>query len=206
MRKRAFFHAVLWLTATVYSLIRGSFVGDILGDALIPELSVILTVYLVVCSGPRTAGIFALFQGFLMDLLSGGIRGLFLGFHLIAFSVAVLGRNLFDIHHPKGQLIITMLSVASAKLLFLVVVILMSPNAFFAWPWAFRAASAAVVSGIVSPVIIALLQSIRRLYTPDWTEGFEAQLDEVGVLPRLWRHRKQENGLKFEEAIKSEKF
>lgn len=193
MRKRVFFHAALWVTATVYNLIRGNFTGDIFGDALIPELSLIFMVYLVVCSGPRAAGIFALCQGFLMDLLSGGGRGLFLGFHLIAFCVTVSGRNLFDIHHPKGQLIITVLSVASGKLLFLATVIFMSPNAFFTWPWVFRAASAAIVSGIVAPLIIVLLQSIRRQYAPDWTEGFEAQLDEVGVLPRLWGHRNKEN-------------
>lgn len=184
---------------------RGNFVGDVFGDALIPDLTAVFTVYLIVCSGPKAAGSFALFQGLLMDLLSGGIRGLFIGFHLMVFCVAILGRGLFDIHRPKGQFIITTLAVASGKLLFFVTVGIMSPSALFTWLWAGRAASAALFSGILSPPLISALQGVRRRYVPDWTEGFDVELDEVGVLPRLWRRRKKEHESEVEAAIRSEK-
>jgi hypothetical protein len=202
-----FFHAALWVAAVVYSLLRGNFVGDFVGDALIVELPAVLTVYLVVCSGPKVAGTFAFCQGLFVDLLSGGIRGLFTGFLLVAFCVVVLGRSLFDINHPKGQLIITALAVASGKLLFFITVNIVSPNALFSLPWALHAASAIMVSSIFSPLLISVLQHIRRRYIPEWTEGFETQLDEVGLLPRLWRdNRDVDNKSKTADLKKSEKF
>jgi hypothetical protein len=131
---------------------------------------------------------------------------LFTSFYLVIFCVAVLSRSLFDIHHAKGQLIITSLAVALGKLLFFITVNFVSPNAVFHWSWAFQAVSGALLTGIISPLVIFVLQVIRRRHIPEWVDGFEAELSEVGVLPRLWRpDKKAGDGSAPEDLIKSEK-
>ena len=184
---------------------RGNFTVYFLGDALAPDLTAVLTVYLVVCSGPRSAVAFALFQGFLVDLFSGGIRGLFTGFYLMVFCVAFLGRRLFDIHQPRGQFIITALAVVSGKLLFFLTISIMIPHYGFSAFWPLPAASAAIVSGALAPLVISALQRIRHIYIPEWTERFEAQLDEVGLLPRLWGQNIRKNQSEDREVTESEK-
>jgi rod shape-determining protein MreD len=200
------FYAALWITAAFYSLVRGHLVGDLVGDAFVPELPAVLTVYLVICSKPSTAAVFAVSQGLLVDLYSGGLRGLFSGFYLAIFCFALLSRSLFDIHHAKGQLIITSLAVALGKVLVLITVNFVSPDASFLWPRFCQAVSAAFLTGILSPLLISVLQMARRHYISGWTDGFEAELDEVGVLPRLWRPREPAGGgPEPEDSTKSEK-
>jgi hypothetical protein len=75
----------------------------------------------------------------------------------------------------------------------------------FHWSWIWQAASAAVITGMFSPLIIPVLQMIRRHYIPEWMNGLESEFDEVGVLPRLWRPWKKGVGSEPEDSIKSEK-
>jgi rod shape-determining protein MreD len=176
------------------------------GDAFIPELSAVLIVYLVICAKPSTAAVFALSQGLLLDIYSAGLRGLFVGFYLVVFWVAMSARSLFDINHAKGQFLITSLSVALGKVLFFIAVNFVSPNAFFHWSWVWRATSAALLTGMIAPLVIFFLQVVRGSYMPEWTEGFETELDEVGVLPKLWRPAEEPgDGSEPEDSIKSEK-
>ncbi len=185
---------------------RGNFVGDLTGDAFIPDLPALLTVFLVICSGPKTAALFAFSQGLLVDFYSAGLRGLFTGFYLVIFCVALLSYNFFDINHAKGQFFIAALALAIGKVLFFVIINLVSPNFIFHWSWIWQAASATVVTGMFSPLIISVLQVIRRHYIPEWMNGFEAEFDEVGVLPQLWRPwKKAGDGSEPEDSIKSEK-
>ncbi|HDR14444.1 MAG TPA: hypothetical protein ENN79_02940 [Desulfobacteraceae bacterium] len=200
------FYVALWTVGVVYSLVRGNFVGDIAGDAFIPELPAVLTVYLVICSGPKAAAVFAFSQGLLVDLHSAGLRGLFTGFYFVVFCVAVLSRSFFDIHHAKGQFIITSLAVALGKLLFFITVNFVSPNAVFHWSWACQAASMALLTGMISPLVIFVLQVIKRRHVPEGMDGFEAELNEVGVLSGLWRPVKNAGDVSApEDSIKSEK-
>ncbi|MFO8088857.1 MAG: hypothetical protein R6U13_03405 [Desulfatiglandaceae bacterium] len=200
------FYFALWTAGAIFSLVRGNFVGDLTGDAFIPDLPALLTVFLVICSSPKTAALFAFSQGLLVDFYAAGLRGLFTGFYLVIFCVALLSCNFFDIHHAKGQFIITSLALAIGKAFFFVIVNLVSPNFIFHWSWIWQAASATVVTGMFSPLIISVLQVIRRHYIPDWMNGFEAEFDEVGVLPRLWRPwKKAGDGSEPEDSIKSEK-
>lgn len=204
--RKFWFYAVLWTAGVFYTLVRGNFVGDMTGDAFIPDLPALFTVFLVICSGPKTAAVFAFSQGLLVDLHAAGLRGLFTGFYLVIFCVALLSCSFFDIHHAKGQFIITSLAIAFGKTLLFFTVNLLSPNSIVHWSWIWQAASTAVITGMLSPLIISILQMIRRCYIPEWLDGFEAELDEVGVLPRLWRPWKKAGGVSEpEDLIEREK-
>jgi rod shape-determining protein MreD len=196
----------LWIAGVIFSLVRGNFVGDPAGNAFIPDFPALLTVFLVISSGPRTAAVFAFSQGLVVDLYSAGLMGLFTGFYLVIFCVALLSCGFFDIHHAKGQFIITSLAVAIGKAFFFIIVNLVMPDSIFHWPWTWQAASTAVVTGLLSPVIISVLQVMRRHYIPEWTNGFETEFDEVGALPRLWRPWKKAGEVSAsEDSIKREK-
>ena len=75
------------------------------------DFLVILTAYLFMAFGQISAGVFALGQGFLIDVFSGGLHGLFTAAYLSVFFVLLLGSRFFNLLNLKGQIIIVSLSV-----------------------------------------------------------------------------------------------
>ncbi|UCF57624.1 MAG: hypothetical protein JSW15_03925 [Deltaproteobacteria bacterium] len=127
------------------------------------DLVIIIITYLLVIYAQTGAGIFALSQGLLIDIFSGGLLGLFTLLYLTVFLGINLGSRLFDFRSVRGQVIIISLAVLLKGVLlisFLNIFSLdfqVSPSVF----WVF--ATSAVCSGLIGPLVLYILNYLNTL-------------------------------------------
>ncbi len=131
------------------------------------DLLTIITAYLFLSYGQTAAGTFAFGQGFLVDIFSGGLHGLFSLICILVFGVIYLGCRFFDLQTPKGQMIIVSLAVLFKKILFLVVLVLFSPKATFIGPFLWISAGSAIITGLAASVIFYLFDRLGAVSLED---------------------------------------
>ena len=140
------------------------------------DLYAILIAYVFLTYGQIPASVFALGQGFGIDLFSGGLHGLFTSLYLIVFAGIYVGGLFFNLRESKGQFIIILLAVLLKKAVFLglldvfpmiVRVPVSSLGAFGA---------SAVLSGLIAPLVFILLDRLKASF---FLEGVSAGADEI---------------------------
>lgn len=88
------------------------------------EVVTILTTYLYLTYGGPFAGGFALAQGILTDIFSGGLKGLHTFAYLAAVGAISLGSGFLDLYEIKGQVLIVGAAVFFQKALTMVMLML----------------------------------------------------------------------------------
>lgn len=141
--------------------------GDLLNHGLSISLDIdvvaIVVVYLLGRRCGTGAGIFALGQGLLMDVFSGGIWG----FNtilcvLIYLSIKIIARP-FDLLSVMGQVSVTFLGVLVKDVFIILLFHTFSLNNSFSGFDALLLMVSAICSGLAAPFIIILLNSIGRV-------------------------------------------
>lgn len=140
------------------------------------DLVLIIMTYLLVVYGETWAGIFALSQGLLIDIFSGGHLGLFTLLYLTVFLAMNLGSRLFDLRSARGQVIVMALAVLLKETLlisFLKVFpleIIISSSVL----WVFAASAAC--SGLIGPFVFYLLTHLKHVVMRGMQETSEDQI------------------------------
>jgi|WetSurMetagenome_2_1015567.scaffolds.fasta_scaffold09670_5 rod shape-determining protein MreD len=140
--------------------------GDLLNRGLSINLDIdviaIIIVYLLGHRCETGAGIFALGQGLLMDVFSGGIWGLnTLLYVLVYLFIKIIARP-FDLLSVIGQVAVTFFGVLVKDFFIILLFLLFSLNSGFSWFDALLLLASAGCSGLAAPFIIILLNSIFR--------------------------------------------
>jgi len=127
------------------------------------DLLTVLTAYIFLCCGPVQAGAFAVGQGLLIDIFSGGFYGLFAFIYLMVFLGIYLASLFFDIQTVKGEMIIIGLAVFLKNLLFLVVLSLFSGSVVIN-RWFLSASLISIIgTGLITPFLFSLLHRLRGI-------------------------------------------
>ena len=79
----------------IFALMRGRFTNFLGSEIYAPDLIAALAAYLFLIYGRTGACIFAVSQGLVMDLFSGGVQGLFVFIYLGVFGAIWLGSGFF---------------------------------------------------------------------------------------------------------------
>ena len=136
-------------------------------DYLDLDLLTIITAYLFLSYGHIAAGTFAFGQGFLIDLFSGGLHGLFSMICVGVFVAIYLGCRFFDLQTPKGQVTLISLAVIFKKVLFLFALVLFSPKITFTGPFLWISLASAMITGLMATVIFYLFNRLRSIPLED---------------------------------------
>jgi hypothetical protein len=112
----------------------------------------ILTAYLFMACGQISAGVFALGQGFLLDVFSGGLHGLFSAAYLSVFFVILVGSRFFNLLNPKGQIIIVSLSVLVKNAMLLILLRIFSQDIVYSKTLLWVSLISIVVTGLAAPI------------------------------------------------------
>lgn len=133
-------------------------------DLFALDLLTILTAYTFLQYGQTGSCIFALGQGFFIDLFSGGMHGLFTFLYICVFGGIWLGSRFFNLQTPKGQIFIVFLVMLSKTVIFILMVAAFSQRAFF--PKSFFEVSGALVigTGLFAPVVFFILDYMRAAF------------------------------------------
>jgi rod shape-determining protein MreD len=147
------------------------------------DLLTIMIAYLFLLYGGTIAGTFAFGQGFLIDLLSGGLDGLFALLYLSVFGGIYLGCRFFNLQDPKGQIIIVFLAVLLKGTVFFIVLKAFSPQVVFSKSYVYSTGASAICAGLIAPMLFGLFNRIQTI-SLNGERGFPS--DELQALDGLW--------------------
>lgn len=128
------------------------------------DLFAVIIAYLFLFYGKVPAAAFAFGQGLLIDLLSGGIHGLFTFIYLSVFGCIYLGSRLFNLEYPKGQVLLISSVVLLKKILLLIVLNTFSQVVFFSRFFLLVSVLSAITTGIIAPIVFYLFNRLRSLF------------------------------------------
>ncbi|MCD6295490.1 MAG: hypothetical protein J7M20_11385 [Deltaproteobacteria bacterium] len=123
----------------------------------------ILTAYLFLAFGRIGAGVFALGQGFLIDVFSGGLHGLFSAAYLSVFFVILVGSRFFNLLSPKGQIIIVALSVLLKNAMLLILLRIFSQDVIYSKTLLLVSFVSIGVTGLAAPLFFQLFNHLRGI-------------------------------------------
>ena len=145
-----------------------------LGGAYSPDLIAIIAGYLFLSHGQTVAVLFSFSQGFVIDLFSGGMKGLFSLLYLALCGLIFLGCRLFNLQDPKGQFIIIGSAVLLKEILFIAFLYLLSTSTVPGSSFVFPSLVSALIAGLLSPVLFYLFDNLRA---KSRREGTDASID-----------------------------
>lgn len=125
--------------------------------------------YLFLACGPLAAGFFALGQGLLLDLLSGGLEGISTAAYLAVFGTVYLGCRFFDLEEFKGQFIIVSSAVLLKESLFLLLLSFFAKNVVIPNGYVLAMLVSSVIAGLVTPFGFYILGRIGFALSRDKT-------------------------------------
>lgn len=135
-----------------------SIVGLNLADL---DLLTIIIAYLFLFYGQTATVIFAFGQGILIDLLSGGLHGLFTFLYLCVFGGVYLGSQFFNLQHPRGQMIIVALAVLLKKVMFFMMLTVFYHRLAFSKDFLWVSGFLVLGTGLISPILFYLFDCLR---------------------------------------------
>lgn len=143
-------------------LVRGNLLNQDWLDFADVDFVTILLAYVWLGFGQTGAGLFALGQGLLMDLFSGGMMGLFAMLYLAVFFAIQLGSRFFDLQSFRGMMILVLLAVLLRQVMLLGMLHLFSFTIQFSLPNYVSFALSSIISGLLAPPIFLLLDLVDR--------------------------------------------
>ena len=127
------------------------------------DLLAILTAYLFLSFGRIQAGAFALGQGFLIDIFSSGLHGLFAFLYLSVFCAIYVGSLFFNLQTAKGQIMIVTLAICLKNIVFLTVLSLVSNSMVFSRSFLSASAVSVIGTGLITPILVNLFNWLRGI-------------------------------------------
>ena len=120
--------------------------------------------YLFLHYGRKATSAFAFGQGFLFDLYSGGLHGLFTSLYLIVFLGIYLGTLSFNLQDAKGQILIVLIAMVSKQIALLALTTIFSLEAFslkyYLWPLVLSA----LITALTAPFVFYLLDGLKTSF------------------------------------------
>lgn len=150
-----------WVVSTFLILVK----GDLTHLTSVPidiDFVVIITVYLLAYRGERGAGIFALGQGLLTDIFTGGIWGFQTILYIIIFVFIRILSNPFDLTSVSGQVAIISMAVLLKEVLMVLLLHMFSLDIDLSYFNFLLFIISALFSGLIAPLLFCLLNSLGR--------------------------------------------
>ena len=164
-------YGMLWLVSLVFLLVKGSLLNRVGLKSFDIDIVIVVIAYLLTCNKSVGAGVFALFQGILLDIFSAGLFGLFSLLYLVLFGSIHLGTRLFDPRYPKGLVILVSLAVSLKMVVFVSFLEAFSlemvayPSNFF------TIAVSALCTGLIAPFFFFVINQIKKSLVKDVHEA-----------------------------------
>ena len=145
-------------------LTKGGILNLIVAVPIDIDVVVIITVYLLAYGSETGAGIFALGQGMLTDIFTGGVWGFHAILYLTIFLLIKIISIPFDLFSVPGQLTLVFIVVLIKEFLRVPLLYLFSLNMGFSNSDLLMFILSALSSGLIAPLIFYLLNQLGRLF------------------------------------------
>ena len=187
-------YLLAWGMGLFFTLVKGASLAFLGLEFFDLDLLLILTACLLLFFGPVAAGVFALGQGLLVDIFSGGMQGLFASLYLSAFGGIYLGSRFFDLLEPKGQALLVSLAFLLKNTLFFILLGIFSVEAVFSRSILWMSGLSLIGTGLITPVIFCLADHLRTALLADVGDGLPEELELFFHFPSLHAEPHEEKG------------
>jgi rod shape-determining protein MreD len=121
------------------------------------DLIIIFTVYFL-ASGESSPGIFAFCQGFLLDVFSGGVTGLYTLLYLLVYCIIRLISHPIDLYSPTGRTAVIFIAVMVKELLLVIFINIFFLQYNFSLDSFYQFCISSVITSIISIFILHFLR------------------------------------------------
>jgi rod shape-determining protein MreD len=177
------------LISIAFILLKGGMENYTILKSIDVDIIIVLIAYLLAFHGEIGAGIFAFGQGFIMDIFSGGIPGLFTLLYLVAFMCLRLASGPLNLYSTGGQISIVSLIVLLKKCLMIGLLYLFSMEIAFSVSDFLLFVVSMICSGLIAPFLFYFLDLLDNLFLGH-DEDFESKL-LLMILRNEAPHRKR---------------
>lgn len=151
----------------LFILVKGSLMNQFGFDSLDIDLVSILVGCLLSAGGHVGGAVFALGMGVLTDIFSAGWPGLSALLYMVVFLSIQLGSKFFDLHSSRGLLILVFLAVSVKGLLFMGLLLTLSPRVVIS-PNAFSAlAVSALSTALLAPPVYYAVSTLSGSFAKE---------------------------------------
>ena len=169
-----------------FTLIKGEWMNLIGSNLFDLDFLSIVTAYLFLYYGAIGAGVFAFWQGFLIDLFSGGLNGLSALLYLVVVGGLYLSSLVFDLRNPRGQIIIVGFLVLLKKIAHFVVLWLFSLDAGVSKTFLLISGASIFATGLFAPFVFCLFDWLRGITSGDESAGETKEIQVLSGLPHIF--------------------
>jgi hypothetical protein len=127
------------------------------------DVGIAMIAYVMIAFGSTWAGVFAVGQGIVMDLFSAGPLGLFPLLYLATFLALEWGCRFFDLHSPRGQIILVCIAFCLKSSILLLLLSVFSYSVPGLSSIMVLLGTSAVATGLLSPVCFYFLNCLRKV-------------------------------------------
>jgi hypothetical protein len=150
---------VLWIAGVLFVLLKGKWMDGVLTpEGLGLDVCTIIIAYLFSEISRKWAVAFSLSQGLLIDIYSGGLRGLFAALYLAVYGTIHLGSRFLDLNGVKGQMVIVAVAVFVKYCLLFLIVKSFPLDLVIAPPALWMVGLSFVANGLMAPFVIGLIR------------------------------------------------
>jgi rod shape-determining protein MreD len=153
---------VSWVVSIFFILIKGGLFSQGFFSPLDIDFITILMVYLLGRRCKTGAGVFALGQGLLMDIFSGGIWGFNTLLYLLVYMFIKIIARPFDLSSYVGQVAVIFFGVLTKDVLIIILFQMFSLNSGFSGHDFLMLTASAIFSGVIAPFVLVLVDSLGR--------------------------------------------
>jgi rod shape-determining protein MreD len=151
--------------SVLFILIKGKLLHSFLVKSVDIDLVIVFTVYFL-ASNESSPCIFAFCQGFLLDILSGGVLGLFTLLYLFVYFVIRLASHPIDLLSPVGRAAVVFIAVSAKELLMLVLLNIFSLQYEFSIDSLFYFFLSAILTSVLSVFVFHFFKISPAMESP----------------------------------------
>lgn len=165
------FYVGSWFLGGLITLSKGVYMGS--GGTQVFDLNVliILTAYLFLMYGATASCGFALGQGVLIDIFSGGLGGLFTSVYFGVFVSIYVSSLFFNLQDVKGQMVIVASAVLVKSLLLFLVLMVFSQQVVVSTSYLGLSGISIVINSLLAPLLFKLLNRLRSVLAREDDSG-----------------------------------
>jgi rod shape-determining protein MreD len=129
------------------------------------DLLTIIIAYLLINYGTAWAVIFAMGQGFLIDIFSSGLSGLFSFLYLITFLSIKAGSSFFDLDSLRGRIFLIAIAVFLKEIFLIAFLKAFAMEIFISLTDLLSFVTSALFSGLIAPVLFYVFNQMSHVLT-----------------------------------------
>ncbi len=155
------FYVGSWFLGGLITLSKGVWMGSGGTQGFDLNVLIILTAYLFLIYGATASCGFALGQGALIDIFSGGLEGLFTSVYFGVFVSIYVSSLFFNLQDLKGQMIIVATAVLVKSLLLFLVLMVFSQQVVVSTAYIRLSGISIVINSLLAPLLFKGLDRLR---------------------------------------------